>query len=99
MTKSTKYLAIILTILLLAASYFWFGKKSKAPASAENNGEVQTITEEQLGLLRRLRNLHLDASVLQDEKFKVLLSQDELTKTSPSSTTTKPGRINPFLPF
>lgn len=96
MTKNTKYLLIILAILSLAAFYFWFGK-SETPASL-GDVEVQTIAEERLELLRRLKNLRLETSILEDERFRALLPQEELAKTQPPSTT-KPGRINPFLPF
>ena len=98
MTKNAKYLAMILAILSLAAFYLWFGNRGKTPASSENDGEVPTIAEERLELLRRLKNLSLDTSVLQDEKFKTLLSQEELVLT-PATQAVKPGRINPFLPF
>lgn len=98
MTKNAKYLAIILTLLSLAMLYLWFGKGSGAPAPSENDEEVPTIAEERLELLRRLKDLNLDTSILNDEKFKTLLSQEELVATPPIQTVT-PGRINPFLPF
>ena len=110
MTKNAKYLLIILGILLLAA--FWLNKGEKTPAvesdstavesdstaPTENNEETEIIAEERLELLRRLKNLRLDTSILQDEKFKALLPENELVKIPPP-TEAKPGRTNPFLAF
>lgn len=105
---SKKNLIILIIVLVLGGMgiwFFYFQFSAPVPDQAANtdtalaqtwsNPAVQQI-ESELVDLRRLKNLHLDTSILQSPFLKSL----EAPRTLPKDTgTTTPGRANPFLPF
>ncbi|QQG45675.1 MAG: hypothetical protein HYW89_02020 [Candidatus Sungiibacteriota bacterium] len=89
MTKQTTLLIIVFIIIVAATGYLWFGLSG--PAVENAGGEEFSV---RLAELRRLKNLQLDTSVLEDQFFRSL----ELPQETPLPEV-KIGRINPFAPF
>lgn len=87
------FLLIVLILILAALAFVWY-QFFILTAPEETTTAVTDEFEAALQDLRRLNNLEIDTEILQNPVFGAL-------ESSPESTTTsiRPGRENPFLPF
>lgn len=84
----------IFTLLLIGGiGYLWFQVRG-GPSAPSAVGALDQESEERLAEYRRLKNLRPDLSVLSQPVFRALQRPGTLR-----TTTTPPGRLNPFAPF
>lgn len=87
----SRLIFIIAFVLLLAgAGFIWFHRGTSFVQNTGNTAELET----RLSDLRRISQIHLDTSILQDPVFRSLQPAPQ----TPSNEQ-QPGRTNPFLPF
>lgn len=94
---------IIVIILVFGGAGLWFfyfqssSSTQNSPTAEENvsssNPDMQRI-EQELVDLRRLKDLQLDTSILKNQFLQSLEALPVL-----HTSTSTPGRANPFLPF
>ncbi|MBI4225185.1 MAG: hypothetical protein HY617_02550 [Candidatus Sungbacteria bacterium] len=98
---------IIVIIIVLGAAGLWFFFFQSSPDEAgtgeeqvfvSSNPDVQRI-EQELSDLRRLKDLHIDTSILKNPFLQSLEPPRIPSATTGTSTATTRGRPNPFLPF
>ena len=99
MNRQTLIIATIVVALIGAGTWFFYFRPSSPAAedtTVSSSPDVQRI-EQELANLRRLKDLHIDTSILKNPFLQSL----EALSTPQTGTTTHPtpGRANPFLPF
>ena len=102
---SRQNLIILIIVLVFAGAGIWFFYfQSSSPAADQaadtsSDPDVQHV-EQELVNLRRLKDLRLDTSILQNPFLKSLEVPRTISqKTGTSTAYATPGRSNPFLPF
>jgi len=84
---------ILFLLILLGTGYIWiqYAKEGRAPVEEE-----KIDFEGRLSQLRKLKNLKLDTSILEDSFFQSLELPGESAVPATEPAGTK-GRINPYL--
>ena len=111
MSKQTLIILIIVLVFAGAGVWFFYFQSSSSTTTdqaantdtgavyASSNPDVQQI-ERELVDLRRLKDLQIDTSILQNPFLKSLEAPRTISGGTGTSTAyATPGRTNPFLPF
>ncbi len=86
-------LTVVFVVALGLAGYFWYTYSQSQPAISEQGG-VGGIEAINLGDYAKVETLAPDLTLFTNPLFKALVPLPV-----PSSATSSPGRVNPFVPF
>ena len=86
-------ITVFALLLIAGVAYVWFQVR-RGPSASPGSATLDQASEERLNEYRRLKNLRPDISVLSHPVFRALQRPGTLR-----TTTTPPGRLNPFAPF
>lgn len=84
---------VVFIVALGLAGYFWYSYSRSQPVVSEESGGGG-VAMRNLGDYAKVENLAPDLTLFSDPLFKALVPLPV-----PQSSTTTPGRANPFLPF
>jgi hypothetical protein len=104
-----KFIIIIIVLIVSAVAIWFFFFRSAAPAGDQSSGtpdaalissnpDVQRI-ERELADLRRLKDLQIDTSILQNPFLQSLEAPRTPQGTGTTTVPAIPGRPNPFIDF